>query len=100
MTCTKKSWLGIRLLRCVNWVFEAYQKQGARSERIMPLENCEMAVHVLGSLCMLCFTPSFGSLALELDLACDSENLYGALHLFWLLDPWDFTVVAERKCFL
>ena len=40
---------------------------------------------------MLCLTPSCGSLALELDLACDSENLYGALHLFWLLDPWDFT---------
>ena len=41
---------------------------------------------------MLCLTPSCGSLALELDLACDSENLYGALHLFWLLDPWDFTI--------
>ena len=68
--------------------------------RSMFSNHCEMAVHVLGSLCMLCLTPSCGSLALELDLACDSENLYGALHLFWLLELWDFTVVAERKCFL
>ena len=61
---------------------------------------CEIAFHVLGSLCSVCLTTTFGLPALELDLACDSENLYGALHLSWLLDPWDFTVVAERKCFL